>query len=110
MKLTSTIAIAVFSLGLFAVQVPASAASKSASSHASIQQVSAKKSNSAPVRAAVGARKRASEFFRRMASTPREFFQKRHGADESVRDRNEGIPAEVYVNVPHPVVSESSIF
>lgn len=110
MKLFSTIAVAVLSLGLFAVQLPANAASKNTTARMSVQQVSAKKSTSAPVRAAVRAQKRASDFLRRMASTPREFFQKRTAEAEFGRARNEGVPPEAYINVPRPVVSENSIF
>lgn len=110
MKLFSTIAVAVLSLGLFAVQVPASAASKNGNARTSTHQVAGKKNVSAPARAAGNAQKRASAFFKRVANSPREFFQKRPPAAGPVRARNDGVPPEAYMNVPRPVVSEGSIF
>lgn len=111
MKLFSTLAITFFTVGLLAIQLPATAASKNDSRSAKVHQVVYKnetQSNTSKFKTAVRrASAKQSEFFARIASKPREFFQ-RHAAP--VRERNEGVPLEASINVPRPVVSESSIF
>jgi hypothetical protein len=105
MKLFNTLAVAVFSLGLFAMHPGAIAAPKKVTARAVIQQVLHKKP--ATRIAEVQSSPKKANFFQRMASKPRAFFQK--GTVEA-RARNEGVPPEAYVNVPRPVVSENSIF
>lgn len=109
MKLLTTIAVAVLSLGLFAVQPPATAANKSKQGSVQVQKSEYKKSFAAALRrsASPQAKAKRSDFFQRMARKPKEFFQNH---TPQVRSRNEGVPPEAYVNVPRPVVSESSIF
>jgi hypothetical protein len=109
MKLLSTIAVAVLSLGLFSVQLPATAATKSPQTSVRVQKTDYKKSLAAAFHRTTSpqAQSKRSNFFQRMASKPKEFFQ-RH--TPQVRARNEGVPPEAYVNVPRPEVSENSIF
>jgi hypothetical protein len=105
MKLFTTLAVAVFSLGLFAIQ-PDAAASKKVTARAVIQQVLHKKPAMTRVSEAPTPSKKAN-FLQRMAGKPRAFFQQRVA---EVRARNEGVPPEAYANVPRPVVSENSVF
>lgn len=109
MKLLSTIAVAVLSLGLFSVQLPATAATKSPQASVRVHKTDYRKSFAAALRrtASPQAHAKGANFFQRMASKPKEFFQ-RH--TPQVRARNEGVPPEAYVNVPRPEVSENSIF
>jgi hypothetical protein len=109
MKLLTTIAAAVLALGLCSVPPPAQAANKSQQSSVRVQKSDYKKTLTAALRrsASPQAKAKRSDFFQRLASKPKEFFQ-RH--TPQVRHRNEGVPPEAYMNVPRPVVSESSIF
>lgn len=105
MKLFNTLAVAVLSFGLFAIHPGANAAPKKVTARAVIQQVLHKKATMRVVEVQTSQKK--ANFFQRMASKPRAFFQ--NGTAE-VRARNEGVPPEAYLNVPRPVVSENSIF
>jgi hypothetical protein len=108
MKLFKTLAVTFFSLGLFAVQLPATAASKQTGMQVTGHKVAYKKAAPAEPRKSAyqPAGKKKSNFFQRMASKPKEFFQ-RHASP--IRTRNEGVPPEAYANVPRPVV-EASVF
>lgn len=106
MNIVKTLVVAALSVGLVAIQPAATAGTKSnrAQSHQVVKK--AKPAVTRVTKMRVGGKK--SNFFQRIASTPREFFKRHSGP--VVRHRNEGVPPEAYANVPRPVVSENSVF
>jgi hypothetical protein len=106
MKLFSIFAVAVFSLGMLVVQLPASAAPRAAGTTVVAKKPVNKKaflqaSRKSVLTASRKMRKALTRFTSHKVFSP---------TSPSVRVRNDGVAPLSSINVPRPVVSESSIF